>query len=446
MPKRVSPLNAKQLEKWKPDPVRTLEKADGAVPGLWVRLTPAGVLSWSLNVRVQGTRRRLALGAGLRLAEARRKAEEARAVVGRGEDPSEARRASRARRTAAALGAGTLGAVVTAYFENGPGAGLRSGAAQRALIERVLTDHLSRPALDVRPAELQLEIDGWRSRSSARHCVAYMRPVAAYAAKRGLMTKGDALEAPAADGRPDQHVLTREEVGQFLRSLTNDPHDAAARFMLLTGARRDEVCGATWGEIELSDTNGGARWTIPAARRKDTRGPKARERTEDHIIPLSRQALALLNEIARRQGCGDVGALVFQGVRGARLTNWPRWSARKETGKGRRRKGASDGCEPRLGVSADEARAMAKRKKRGLGFALTPHALRRTTATLAGDLGQPPHVVSALLGHRSIGGALHAGYNQSRYRREVADALQMVADLLDALERGEDNIVTLRRA
>jgi integrase len=105
-------------------------------------------------------------------------------------------------------------------------------------------------------------------------------------------------------------------------------------------------------------------------------------------------------------------ALVFAGERGARLTNWPRWSARTE---------------------------------RRLGFDVTPHALRRTCATLAGDLGHPPHVVSALLGHRSIGGGLHAGYNQSRYRAEVADALQMVADLLDAFAAGENNIAAIRK-
>ena len=432
MPKRSKALNAKQIEKWKPDPARTLELVDGAVPGLRVRLAPTGEMSWSMNVRVQGARRRIAIGRGLKLAEARRKAEEARLAIDRGEDPSEARRASHARRKAAALGVGTLGAVIAVYFEQGPGAALRSGAAQRALVERVFADHLSRPALDVRPAELQLEIDGWRSRSSARHCAAYTRPVVAYAAKRGLMTKGDALEAPAADGRAEQHVLTREEVGKFLRILTTGPHDAAARFMLLTGARRDEVCGATWGEIKDGV------WTIPAARRKDVRGPKARERAEDHVVPLSRQALAMLNARESRRGARDDGALVFSGSRGARLTNWPRWSARKGTGQPRRRKG-------RAGVSRDRA-ASNNEKKKGLGFPLTPHTLRRTTATLAGDLGQLPHVVSALLGHRSIGGALHAGYNQSRYRSEVALALQMVADLLDALEQGEDKIIALRRA
>jgi len=87
MPKRVKPLNAKQLEKWRPDPDRTLELVDGAVPGLWARLAPNGEMSWSLNVRVQGVRRRIGLGRGLRLAEARRKAEEARLSIAKGGGP-----------------------------------------------------------------------------------------------------------------------------------------------------------------------------------------------------------------------------------------------------------------------------------------------------------------------------------------------------------------------
>ncbi len=392
MPKRSKALNAKQIEKWKPDPAHTLELVDGAVPGLRVRLAPTGEMSWSMNVRVQGARRRIAIGRGLRLAEARRKAEEARLAIGRGEDPSEARRAFHARRKAAALGVGTLSAVIAGYFEQGPGAALRSGAAQRALIERVFADHLSRPAADVRSAELQLAIDGWRSKSSGRHCAAYFRPVMRWAAKRSLMDKGEALEAPAS-GAVRQHVLTRDEITRLLKDMNRSAHATAARLMLLTGARREEVCGATWREIK-----DGA-WIIPSLRRKNTQ-INSRRAKEDHVIPLSRQAAALLNEL----GPKGPDSLIVAGERGARLTNWPRWSA---------------------GI------------KRRLGFEVTPHALRRTCATLAGDLCHPPHVVSALLGHRSIGGSLHAGYNQSRYRAEVADALQMVADLLDAHASGK---------
>jgi integrase len=145
-------------------------------------------------------------------------------------------------------------------------------------------------------------------------------------------------------------------------------HTTAARSMLLTGARREEVCGATWREIKDGV------WIIPSVRRKNTR-INPRRAKEDHVIPLSRQAMALLNEL----GPSGPDSLVVAGEWGARLTNWPRWSARIE---------------------------------RRLGFEVTLHAPRRTCATLAGDLGHPPHVVSALLGHRSIGGSLHAGYNQ----------------------------------
>ncbi len=405
MPKRVNPLNAKQIEKWKPDPTRTLEMIDGAVPGLCVRLSPGGELSWSMYVRVHGARRRIALGrTELSLAQARRKAEDMRAAIGRGEDPSAEKRAAGARRKAAEAGIGTLGSVIAAYYENGPGATLRSGTAARALVERVFDDHLARPALDVRAAELQLAIDGWRSKSSALRAAACMRPIIRWAAKRGLMAKGDPLEAPT-QAAVEQRALNRDEAGALLRALGSSPHDLAAQFMLFTAARREEVCGATWREFSQGV------WTIPAGRRKDTR-PNARRAREDHVVTLPWQARALV-EALRGDGFERDRALVFAGERGAKLINWPRWSARIE---------------------------------RRLGFDVSPHALRRTCATLAGELGQPPHVVQALLGHRNIGGALHAGYNQSRYGHEVAAALQQVADLLDALERGEDNVVALRRA
>jgi len=400
MPKRVAPLNAKQIAAWKPDSSRTLELVDGAVPGLRARQTPNGVLTWSLNVRVNGTRRRVGIGEGLGLAEARRWAEEARSRIARGEDPTADRSAARERRKAAERGIGTLGSVIAAYYENGPGAELKAGKAARALIERIFADHLPRPSLDVTLPQLQLLIDGWRSRSSARHCAAYFRPVARWASKRGLMTKGDALEGPANNSNVKQRVLTGDEVGRLLRELRWKAHDLAARFMLLTGARCGEVYGATWREIDLDN----GIWTIAASRRKNTRRGKL---GIDLEVPLPRQAVALLRQLERK-----TDGLVFLDERGARLTNWPRWSARL---------------------------------KKRLGFEASPHALRRTCSTLAGDLGQPPHVISALLGHRAIGGQLISGYNQSRYAREVAAALQQVADFAEALTAGNQNVGAFRR-
>ena len=68
------------------------------------------------------------------------------------------------------------------------------------------------------------------------------------------------------------------------------------------------------------------------------------------------------------------------------------------------------------------------------------HALRRTAATFAAETGAEPHVVQAILGHRAIGGDLQATYQQSRYLPEHAAALQRLADRIDAISAGSDNI------
>ncbi len=278
------------------------------------------------------------------------------------------------------------------------------------MIEVVFAEHLSCPSLDVRPGQLQIAADSWRSQSTAARAVAFFRPLAAWGLKRELLVKGfDDLEMPALapDGEEiGQHVLSNEEVGRLLRALGSRGHDGAARFMLLTAARREEVVGAVWAEIDLEK----GIWTIPASRRKDTRAPSRRRRraAADHVVPLSRQAHALLEAL----GPGKAADLVFIGGRGAKLTNWPRWSAQLK-------------------------------KEIGVG-SVTPHALRRTTATLAGDLGCAPHVISATLGHRAIGGTLVSGYNKSRFTPEVADALQRVGDLLASIESGVSNVTPLR--
>ena len=153
MPKRVEPLNAKQIEKWHPDPrshSRTrgrlgagaprsphAERDDDVVavcPGEWRTSPPE---PWGRT----------------RLAEARRKAENARRQIADGVDPAAAKTAARERRKAAAEGHGTLGSVIAAYYEVGPGKDLRSGKAARAVIEVVFAGHLSRPSLDVRPGQ-----------------------------------------------------------------------------------------------------------------------------------------------------------------------------------------------------------------------------------------------------------------------------------------------------
>lgn len=390
MPKRAAPLSARHVANLKPGQ----ELIDGQLPGLRARMSPGGRLTWSLNIRdSRGERRRFDVGQGLGLAEARVKAEEIRRVVKAGQDPTKERKAARERAAAAQQGIGTLASVVHTYFESGPGAALATRGEQVKRIKSVFADHLNRPTLDLRPADLQISVDRHPAGVSAARAVMYARPVLAWAAKRGLAPKGfDELEKPLE--RRVQRVLSREEIGAILPHL-GDEYGRAARFLLLTATRMSEATGATWAEFDLAS----ATWKIPGTRRKDTRARTARNgaKTPAFTVPLSRQAVALLQQL----GPGQPNELVFRGERGGSLVNWDRWLKRIFAKSGTRDWSA--------------------------------HALRRTAATMAGELGTPPHIVEVILGHRNIGGQLHAGYNQSRYRAEHADALQRLADELDRL-------------
>ena len=412
MAKRVPPLSAATLTKFKPDPVKVLELVDGAVPGLRVRITPAGTRTWSLNIRAQGRMRRFDVGQGLGLAEARLKAEELRRRIKGGADPTAEKRMKRRRTELASQGVGTFEAILNAYFNTGPGADLSTRDDQLRRIRSVFAVHLKRTALEVKSSELQLSIDNHGARVSAARAVGYLMPVLNWANRRDLVFGDFNLEKPLQDA-PRQTVLTEIELTALL-TVFKSHHGVCAKFMLLTGARITEATTATWSQIDLEAKT----WTIPPENRKDTRALRSRRQKskQELVIPLSLQAVELLlkarqSEVSRRQlnGLSQVVIrrdLLFVGPRGAKLGNWDRW------------------------LKATTA-------KTGI-VGWSAHTLRRTTATLAGDLGAPPHLVSVMLGHASVGGQLLAGYNQSTYSFEHRQILQKIGDKLEVLEGGKN--------
>jgi hypothetical protein len=52
---------------------------------------------------------------------------------------------------------------------------------------------------------------------------------------------------------------------------------------------------------------------------------------------------------------------------------------------------------------------------------------------MLGDLGELPDIIEAALNHTAIRSPLAATYNRSRYRPQVAAALQRLADEFDKL-------------
>ena len=288
---------------------------------------------------------------------------------------------------------------------------LRRAQKQKNGIRFVFSIHLKMPTVELKSAELQLSADNHKAKVSAARAVAYLNPILRWAKKRDLVVGEFNLEKPILD-LPKQRFLDETELAAILPFL-EDSCGMCARFILLTGARISAATKATWSQINWDAKT----WTIPSDHLKDTRALRQRSQRpkKPMVVPLSRQAIELLKmiEASREQTPRLRGPehiilendLIFTSTFGTELGNWSRWLRQ---------------ISEVTGVSGWSA-----------------HALRRTSATLAGDLGAPPHVISVMLGHSNVGGQLIAGYNSNAYSSEHKDILQGVADKLEEIENSK---------
>ena len=385
---------------------------DTKCPGLRLRLAPAGGKSWVLACRDRlGRMRRFPLGAypEVSVSVARDKARETHhAVKHEKADPIAERRQDRAMGEAAKAGDGTLKALLDLFgrpkgeaHPAGPGAALKSWPDSRKRVDVVFKKLLGEPLPSITLAKLQIAADSYPSAMSAAFAARTIRPVLRWAASPGRAYVSPDLGnlRPPVGVTRRRRVLSREELAKVLPALraSKRPYAAAMRLMLLTLARREEAAGAGWRDIDID----AGTWTIPVTKNG-----------EPHLVPLSRQATDLLRDL--RPEHVHRAALVFHTDTGGPLTNWD------IEGKKVLKASNTDGW--------------------------TRHDLRRTGATMLGDLGELPDIIEAALNHTSIHSALAATYNRSRYRPQVGAALQRLADALDGIEAGGAEVVPSRQA
>jgi integrase len=404
------------------------ELIDAKSPGLRLRITPPsrktrdGSQGWVLCCRDrEGRMRRFPLGdypeMGISAARSAAKALHVR-VIQEGADPIAERQRQRGIGRDAKAGIGTLAALIEMY-EKHEGTKLKSWAECRRRIESVFRVKMDRPLETMKLSELQLVADTWVSGQSAAAAVRYLRPILKWAAHRRYVAADFiTLSPPATVGRRDR-FLSRDELAVLLPALSRSdrPYAAAMRFLLLTLARREELTAAQWGDVDLAGPswcdlskdeqrawaeNGKpshiASWTIPAGNSKNG---------QPHVVPLSRQAVTLLRTRWPTDKDGKATkpkatALLFATATGGPLGNWDR--------------------ETKLIMKASGTKEW------------TRHDLRRTGATMLGERGELPDIIEAALNHVAIRSQLAATYNRSRYRPQVANALQRLADALDDIE------------
>jgi integrase len=143
-----------------------------------------------------------------------------------------------------------------------------------------------------------------------------------YAMADGLVDKDPAaivgkVLAPPAPTRHKAALIEIEDVRALLAAAdrlagAGDVIVLASRFLALTAVRLAAMRGARWEEIE--DLDGPLpQWRVPAARMKLAAAKKL-DPANDHIVPLSRQAVELLQRMRANLHCDDANphGLIFE--------------------------------------------------------------------------------------------------------------------------------------
>ena len=282
----------------------------------------------------------------------------------------------------------------------GPGDALKSWPECRRRIGSVFAKHLAGPLGTLKASDLQMTADAHPSNQSAAAAVRYIRPVLKWAAQRGYLGAEAAVIHPPAIVQRRARVLNRGELALLLPVLRDDstPYASVMQLMLYTLLRRSEADGGRWRDIDWQ----AGTMTIDASRAKNG---------QPHIVPLPRQAIALLQTLQPAEAAPD--SLIFATRTGRPLPNWDR---------------VTKAIQKASGTTGWHR-----------------HDLRRTGATMLGDMGELPDIIEAALNHTAIHSPIAATYNRSRYRPQVAAALQRLADLLDGIEAGGANVVPMRQ-
>lgn len=175
----------------------------------------------------------------------------------------------------------------------------------------------------------------------------------------------------------------------------------ASRFLALTVVRMATLRGAEWSEIEgvdwnqLDSTSGDVQWRIPAARMKLTKVKKA-DPSAEHLIPLSRQAVAVLREIRALELPGE---LIFPGRRRGRPIG--------------------EGAIGHLYAAA------------GYSGRHVPHGWRATFSTILNNrFPERQQLIDQALAHVGKKGKVEAAYNRAQHLDRLRDLFQSWADLV----------------
>ena len=385
---------------------------DGA--GLYLLIKPNGNHWWRFDYSIDGKRKTLSLGVYpvTGLAAARDKADDARKLVANGIDPSDLRKDAKTQKAKKRedekreeLGMPAIDSfeeVAREWFtKHEPNWAANHGEKIIRRLERDVFPWLGgRPIKDITAKELLDVLRKTEARGAletAHRALQNCGQIFRYAIATDRAERNIALDLqgalPPTKEKHHASITDPKAIGELLRAIDSYQGSLVTRCALqlapLVFVRPGELRQAEWSEFDFEAKE----WRIPAHKMK---------MKQVHIVPLSNQALAILEEIKPLTGNG---IYIFPS---ARTTQRPM------------SENAVLGALRRMNYTKDE---------------MTGHGFRSMASTILNEQGWHHDAIERQLAHGERN-SIRAAYNYAEYLSERRKMMQAWADYLDTLKVG----------
>lgn len=369
--------------------------------GLYLEVPPKGNGRWRYKFRYAGKENRVSLGTypDVSLREARERHQEMRKLHARGEDPAVEKQAKKAREEEEGE---TFEMVAREWWKKQRPAWTEKHAKTvMGRLEGKLFPYLGRRGVteirapDILAALRRIEKEG--KHETAHRVLSICGQVMRYAVATGRIESEptSALRGALSPVRAKHLPAITEPAafGRLLVAIDGYEGHATTRWALqlapLVFVRPGELRQAEWREFDFDE----ALWTIPAAKMKSS--------AQDHLVPLSAQALGILREAKLANGSARY---VFPAL--------------------------TSGTRPMSDMTLNAA-------LRRLGYAkdeVSVHGFRASARTMLDEvLRKRPDLIEHQLAH-AVRGPLGRAYNRTTFLDERRVMMQEWADYLDGLK------------
>jgi integrase len=367
--------------------------------GLFMLVNPNGSRWWRLRYRIGEKERGISLGVypDVTLKRARQKRDEARQLLADGIDPS-------TRRQQEKVASAVTFETVAREWLTAQATSLSPPTLRKAfwMLETFVFKEIGSEAITkvTAPAVLKIlrQLEAKHHNETARRTKQRIGQILRYAIATGRAERDVTADLRGAlvPFKSRNHAALTEpgRVGELLRAIDGYTGQVTTLCGLQLAAllflRPGELRAGQWSEFELEGNE--PTWRIPAHRMK---------MRDAHIVPLSKQAVAILNELKGHTGKGD---FVFPAI-----GNKNRPISENTLNTGLRR----------LGYSNEE---------------MTSHGFRTIASTLLNEKGFHPDLIELQLAHKERNG-VRAAYNKAQRLPERRAMMQSWADYLDELRK-----------